>query len=59
VLPDAQTSEILINGQKLYEGTQVDNSVELTLGAGSYKIEYLLWEKDIHAQLEDSSPVSI
>jgi alpha-L-rhamnosidase len=59
VLPDANISEILINSHPLYEAEQIDHNVELTLGAGSYKIECLFWEKDISVQLEDSSPNSI
>jgi alpha-L-rhamnosidase len=59
VLPDARTNEVLINGQKLYDGEQIDSSVELMLGAGSYKIEYLFGAKDMQTQVEDSSRVSI
>ncbi len=59
VLPDAQMGEISINGHQLHEGEQIDNSVELTLGAGNYRIEYLFLEKDIHARYEDSSPNSV
>ncbi|MBZ0282053.1 MAG: glycoside hydrolase family 78 protein [Anaerolineae bacterium] len=59
VLPDAYTNEILINGHKLREGVQIENSVELTLGAGGYKIEYPFLENDMQVQLEDSSPAAI
>ncbi len=40
VLPKANKSEIFINGRKLPEGNQGDNHLELTLGAGQYKLEY-------------------
>jgi alpha-L-rhamnosidase len=40
VLPEANISEILINNQKLYEGEQIGNRLELTLGAGRYEIKY-------------------
>jgi alpha-L-rhamnosidase len=59
VLPDAHTSEILINGHQLHEGQQNEDSVELTLGPGSYTIEYLVWEKDAHARPIASSRDSI
>jgi alpha-L-rhamnosidase len=58
VLPDAQMNDVSINGQKFYEGEQIDTSVELTLGAGIYKIEYQFLEA-LHTQVEDSSPASI
>src|SRR5690606_31777348 len=35
VLPDAQMGEISIDGVPLYEGEQVGDNVELTLGAGA------------------------
>jgi len=47
VLPGAQIGEIAINGHPLHEGAQTGDSVELTLGAGSPKIEYLFREKRI------------
>ena len=47
VLPDAQTGEILINGNPLHNGEQIGDRVELTLGAGSHKIEYPIQEKHI------------
>ncbi|MBI5931528.1 MAG: family 78 glycoside hydrolase catalytic domain [Chloroflexi bacterium] len=59
VLPDAQMGEILINRNLLFEGQQIGNNVELTLGAGCYKIEYLLREKVLQAVTESSSPNSI
>jgi alpha-L-rhamnosidase len=40
-LPDARTGEISINGSPLSGGEQIGNNVQLTLGAGRYKIEYL------------------
>ena len=46
VLPQAQMSEVSINGHSLYEGEQLGDSVELTLGAGDYEIEYLFCERD-------------
>jgi alpha-L-rhamnosidase len=49
VLPDAQMGEVSINGHQLHEGEQIGDSVELTLGAGCHKIEYLFREKDIQA----------
>jgi alpha-L-rhamnosidase len=42
VLPDAQMGEISINDHPLYDGEQIGDSVELTLGAGRHKIEYLI-----------------
>lgn len=59
ILPDAHTSGILINGQKYREGQQIDSNVQLTLSAGSYKIEYPFLEKDTYAQLEGASPDSV
>ena len=47
VLPDAPMSEISINGHPLREGEQIGDRVELTLGAGCHKIEYLFRKKDI------------
>lgn len=44
VLPDAQMGEISINGHPLHDGEQIGDSVELTLGAGCHKIEYLIRE---------------
>lgn len=41
VLPDAKLGEIIINEHPLSDGEQVGNNVELRLGAGSYKFEYL------------------
>jgi alpha-L-rhamnosidase len=41
VLDDAELGELLINGQPLTCGEQIENRVELTLGAGRYRIEYL------------------
>ncbi len=46
VLPDAQMGEISINGHPLHDGEPVDDSVELTLGAGRHTIEYLMREKN-------------
>jgi alpha-L-rhamnosidase len=59
VLPDASTNKISINGYPLHEGEQINNSVELTLGAGSYRIEYQFGEKEIHSPIEVSSLGSI
>ncbi|MFN8371342.1 MAG: family 78 glycoside hydrolase catalytic domain [Anaerolineae bacterium] len=56
VLPEAHADEITLNGYKLHEGVQRDHSVELTLGAGRYRIEYLFLEQRVRARLEDSSP---
>ena len=47
VLTDAQMGKILINDHLLSEGEQIGNNVELTVGAGCYKIEYLFWETDV------------
>lgn len=41
VLPNAQMDKVSINGKPLQAGEQIDNRVELTLGAGCHKIEYL------------------
>jgi alpha-L-rhamnosidase len=41
VLPNAKMDEVSINRHRLNEGEQIDKRVELTLGAGSYRIEYL------------------
>jgi len=41
VLPHAQMDEIELNGQPLPTGEQVGTSVELTLGAGRYKFDYV------------------
>jgi alpha-L-rhamnosidase len=49
VLPDTQMGEISINGHQMNEGEQIGDSVELTLGAGCYRIEYPFREKDIQA----------
>ncbi len=46
VLPDAQVDAICINGYPL-DGKQIDDNVELTLGAGRYTIEYQMQEKDV------------
>jgi alpha-L-rhamnosidase len=40
VLPGARMSEISLDGHPLHDGAQVGGSVELTLGAGAYKIVY-------------------
>lgn len=40
VLPQAQLDEVSINSHQLTEGEQIGDSVELTLDAGRYKIEY-------------------
>jgi alpha-L-rhamnosidase len=45
VLPDAHLGAIAINGQPLPDGEQISNSVEFTVGAGCYKIEYLFQAK--------------
>jgi len=45
ILPGARVDEIAINSQRLHEGGQVGDSVELTLGAGQYAIEYLFREE--------------
>ena len=47
VLPDAQMGDISINGHQLYDGEQIGDSVELTLGAGSHKIEYRIRERNV------------
>lgn len=47
VLPNAQMGEISLNGDALYDAEQIDERVELTLGAGSHKIEYLIGEKNV------------
>ena len=40
VLPGAQLDEVSINDQRLREGEQIGNSVELVLGAGHYTMAY-------------------
>ncbi len=50
VLPGARMGEISINGHQLHEGEPIGDSVELTLGAGRHKIEYLFRKKDIQSQ---------
>jgi alpha-L-rhamnosidase len=40
VLPHAKEGEISINGKHFPEGKQVSDTVELTLGAGHYEIDY-------------------
>lgn len=41
VLPNAPINQITINEQSLQDGEQVGDTVELTLGAGNYKFEYM------------------
>jgi alpha-L-rhamnosidase len=41
--------EILVHGYLLREGEQIGNTVELTLGAGCHKIEYLIGEKEMQS----------
>ncbi len=45
VLPEAQMDKVSIKGGKLDKGEQLADNVEFTLGAGSYRIEYLMQEK--------------
>ncbi|MCA9905393.1 MAG: hypothetical protein KC547_16170, partial [Anaerolineae bacterium] len=52
VLPNAQLSQITINDQRLHEGEQIGDDVELTLGAGSYTIVYPFQEKNIPVEME-------
>lgn len=40
ILPSAQFDDVLLNGQPLDTGEQVDNTVELTLKTGTYQFEY-------------------
>lgn len=40
VLPDVNTSEILINGRNFHEEVQMGNTLALSLSAGHYTIEY-------------------
>ncbi|MBI1256341.1 MAG: Bacterial alpha-L-rhamnosidase [Chloroflexi bacterium] len=49
VLPDAQLGEIMLNEQRLTEGEQIRDCVELTLGAGRYKFEYPMREKPVRS----------
>jgi alpha-L-rhamnosidase len=44
VLPEAQIGNITINGHPFCSGEQIGECVELTLGAGSYRIEYPMRE---------------
>ncbi|HEX2907063.1 MAG TPA: alpha-L-rhamnosidase C-terminal domain-containing protein, partial [Phototrophicaceae bacterium] len=45
VLPAAPKDAITLNGYPLHDGEQLGDNVELTLGAGAYKIEYWFREK--------------
>ena len=54
VLPDAQMGGISINGRQLYAGEQIGDSVELTLGAGHHKLEYLIREKNVRPVAEQN-----
>jgi alpha-L-rhamnosidase len=49
VLPNAHMDDISINGDPLQAGTQFDDRVELTLGAGCHRIAYLFQEKPVQA----------
>jgi alpha-L-rhamnosidase len=49
VFPGAQLGEISLNGHPLHHGAQVGDSVELTLGAGSYTLAYLIRETKVSA----------
>jgi alpha-L-rhamnosidase len=49
VLPDAQLGEISLNGCPLYNGEQIGDSVELTLGAGRHKFQYPIRERQLQA----------
>lgn len=51
VLPDARMGEVVINDHQLYDGNQIGDSVELTLGAGSYRIAYPMQEKKVQIQV--------
>jgi alpha-L-rhamnosidase len=55
VLPDTQIDEVSINDRQLHDGEQIGDSVELTLGAGSYRIEYLFLDQKLRVGLEDST----
>ena len=46
VLPDAKMGEITMNGQPLREGEQMGERLILGLGAGRYKIEYLMGKRN-------------
>lgn len=59
VLPDARMGEITVNGSALYEGQQRENSVDVTLGAGSYTFEYPFLAQEIAAETEVRSPDSM
>ena len=58
MLPNAHMGEILVNGLPLYEGEQNGSSVELTLGAGRYRIVYPFQERPILASVEAPLPDS-
>lgn len=47
VLPDTEIGNVTINGQPLQAGEQVGGNVEFIVGAGAYKIKYLLTDNDI------------
>jgi alpha-L-rhamnosidase len=51
VLPNAQMGDIIINDRPLREGEQNGDNVELTLGAGCHRIEYLFRGKE-NSQVE-------
>ena len=42
VLPDVQVGAICMNGTPLEDGGQIGDNVELTLGAGKYRIDYVI-----------------
>ncbi len=58
VLPVVHPGEILLNGYRLCAGEQTDHGVELTLGAGRYRIECPSWQKD-STRFEEASRVSL
>jgi alpha-L-rhamnosidase len=49
MLPHARTGEIFVNSRLLHDGEQIGDSLEFTLGAGRYKIQYLMRADDVRA----------
>lgn len=52
ILPDAQIDAVSINAYPLNAAEKIADKVELTLGAGRYKIEYVMQEKPTNIRIE-------
>lgn len=59
MLPDARLEEMMVNGQPLYEGEQVEYGVEMTLAAGVYRIEYPFGENSVRLGFAKTTPAPI